>query len=644
MFHFIVRLLGANLWKNFLVVIYIYGAICGLLIISTNLLINGTHHYYWGYYPRAGLLHPIFLVIFIGLIVSCVVLLVLTYFRSKTTIVRKKQIKYVLIALFIFDFASLDFIPNYGFPLYPFGYIPTTIMLLIMTYSIVKLRLLDVPIAITRAGIFVAVYSLVLGTPFVIAFIGQTQLKYLIGDDWWLVPLICSTILATGGPFIYLYIQKRAEEKLLKEQKRYQMTLRQASSGMGRIKDIKRLTNLIVHIVTRTVHIEGSAVYLYNPIKKDFNMEAQRNWKKGAENGSIKKDSPLIKYLEEVRYPVVHEEIKQRNQDYQDPQLAQVEVSLRNLDAALVMPSFADDRLLAVIVLGQKRDRQLFSEDDLTVFSVLASQAGLSIENCQFYEEAKKTQEQLFQAEKMATIGTMADGLSHQINNRLHAMGFIAGDALDTIKLKKNNLADPLVKELVESLEHSLDRIQDNVRQGGEVVQGLLKYTRKGDVGLSPVDLDSLITASLDMVKYKIKMDQFVLTRDYPVDLPKIKGNFTQLQEVFFNLIDNAYDAMMQRKAENHDPEFQGRLRITANVRPGHMEIGVLDNGMGVKEKDVEKLFTPFFTTKLSSKKGTGLGLYVIKKIIEENHGGKITLSSEYMVGTLFTIILPILD
>ena len=242
----------------------------------------------------------------------------------------------------------------------------------------------------------------------------------------------------------------------------------------------------------------------------------------------------------------------------------------------------------------------------------------------------------------MATIGTMADGLSHQINNRLHALGFIAGDALDTIKLKKDVQMSDEVKGVMNDLERSLIRIQENVLQGGEVVQGLLRYTRKGEVGYAPVEVDKLVTAALEMAQFKIKTHEMKIVREYDKNGPKIKGNFTQLQEVFFNMIDNAYDAMMQRKNEQKEPGFQPTLRIQTHVQGDRIIVKFLDNGIGVKQEDFQKIFTPFFTTKLSSKKGTGLGLYVIKKIVEENHKGKVTFESYYLKGTTMILNLPI--
>ncbi len=144
------------------------------------------------------------------------------------------------------------------------------------------------------------------------------------------------------------------------------------------------------------------------------------------------------------------------------------------------------------------------------------------------------------------------------------------------------------------------------------------------------------------MAQFKIKTHELKVVHDYPEDVPQIKGNFTQLQEVFFNIIDNGYDAMMQRKNELSEQGYQPTLTIKVIKEDDMMTIVFEDNGMGVKDNDAHKLFTPFFTTKLSSKKGTGLGLYVIKKIVEENHKGQVDFSSKYMQGSSMALKLPI--
>ena len=143
------------------------------------------------------------------------------------------------------------------------------------------------------------------------------------------------------------------------------------------------------------------------------------------------------------------------------------------------------------------------------------------------------------------------------------------------------------------------------------------------------------------MVQYKVKLKEFDLVQNIPDDLPKLSGNITQLQEVFFNIIDNAYDAIKERQAELKEQGYRGRIVIEGAQAGNKVKIKVTDNGIGVKDSDQKKLFTPFFTTKATAKKGTGLGLYVIEKIIS-SHNGHLSMHSQYQSGTKFVITLPI--
>ncbi|HOU37258.1 MAG TPA: ATP-binding protein, partial [Candidatus Omnitrophota bacterium] len=320
----------------------------------------------------------------------------------------------------------------------------------------------------------------------------------------------------------------------------------------------------------------------------------------------------------------------------------ELDVEMKLLDAELIIPSFLDKKLIGFIVLGAKLSGAMYSSDDISVFQVLASQAALAIENAQFYSEAKEMQAQISQAEKMATVGTMADGLSHQINNRFYALSLIAGDTLDTLRLTDATKCSPEVQAMLKEINTALERIQVNVMQGGEVVKGILRYTRKGDEGFMPLTLDQIIDGTLDMVQFKVKLNDFDIVRDYLKDLPKIKGNLVQMQEVFFNFIDNAYDSMVERRTMLKEPGYRGKITFSAKPEYGLMKIYINDNGMGVKAEDMKRLFTPFFTTKVSSRKGTGLGLYVIRSIITETHRGKISVHSEHKQGTTFILELPI--
>ena len=596
---------------------------------------------YFRFWPEPGAVFSIFLLVWFWYCLYPCYLLIRDY--RKFTGIKRQQAKYVLIAILIgYSSGSTNYFLWYNISIPPYGNFIVPLFVGMMAYAIVRYRLMDITITITRTGVFVAVYTLVLGLPFLLAIWGGSWLIGLLGPNWWVAPLVLMAALATVGPFLYIFLQSRAEAILLREQRRYQETLKQAAIGMTRIRDLDKLLNLIVHIVTKTVRISHSAIYLLEQKTEQYLLEAGRNLKK-EQPASINHNSSLIVWLKNQKNPLIHEEIKRKAQDDLSPVFKEIERQMRQLNASVIIPSFLEDRLLGFIILGDKRSGAIYTQEDLDVFSVLATQAALAIENALFILEAKVMQEQISQAEKMATIGTMADGLSHQINNRLHALSMIAGDTLDTLKLTNTENCPEEYKKVFADIKYALERIQANVMQGREVVSGLLKYSRKGEEGFMPVAIDEIINGALEMVKFKVKLSEIDLVRDYPQDLPRIKANLTQLQEVFFNLIDNAYDAIIERKQTLKESAYHGRITISCpDPTDNSLKIIFADNGIGLKEEDRRKVFTPFFTTKVSSRRGTGLGLFVIHRIITELHQGEVRFESEYGKGTRFIINLPV--
>lgn len=622
----------------------------GYLIVVILLLINVTSPLfisdviekpYFRYYAVPGVAYHLFTFMYFTYSIYWIYLLIKSIFFLSSS-QKRNQVKYVTFASIIgITGGAATFPLIYNIPFPPFPALLVALYPLIITYAIIRYRLMDITLAITRTGIFVAVYTLVLGLPFVLAFWFKTKLIAIFGPHWWISPLVLMAVLATVGPFIYIYLQRKAEERLFKEQRQYQDTLKQASAGMTRIRNLKKLLDLIAHIVTKTVKISYAGIYLFNMDNNEYTLEVSRDKGRG-QLSRLTSDNPLVSYLTQTHQPLIYEEIKHKVEVNSNPTYKLLEQNMQLLTATLIIPSFLENRLLAFIVLGEKLSGEIYTFEDINVFQVLASQAALAIENARFFEETKEMQEQIAQAEKMATIGTMADGLSHQINNRLNAISLIAGDSIDTIKMTDISKCSPEIKEMLSQISRALERIQANVIQGGEVVSGILKYTRKGDTGFEALDLNTILNNTLEMVQFKVRLSEIDIIRNFSNNLPKIKGNLAQLEEVFFNFIDNAYDAILERRDFLKEPNYRGRITITAKPKTDSLlEIVVEDNGIGVKDENTKRLFTPFFTTKSSSRKGTGLGLYVIRRIITDTHKGKINFESKYKTGTRFIVELP---
>lgn len=641
-FYHFVCLLGHLERKKVLLFVYIQAIFFHILSISTQKIFTNWQLVFGSlYYNKATLLYC--LTAAGWFFVVCLGHYELINIYKRSTGFQRTQAVYLIVGFFTgFLGGFLTLLPAFSIYLYPVTNLGPALYAVIVTYAIFKCRLLDIRVAITRTTLFIIVYTLVLGFPFIVALYFRSWLIENLGGNWWMMPLGLMGMLATVGPFIYIFLERKAEAQLLKEQRRYQQTLKQASIGMVRIRNLQKLLELMTHIITKTVRISHAAVYLYDQQNNEYKLQVSRD-KRHSFIPLLAGTDPLIAWLLGKHDPIIYEEIKRRSEENDDLNYKNVAESMQRLSASVIIPSFLEYRLTGFIVLGDKLSGQVYTPDDLNVFQVLATQAALAIENAQFYEEAKTMQEQIAQAEKMATVGTMADGLSHQINNRFYALSLIASDTIDTIRMTDTSQCTPEVQTMITEINKALERIQSNVMQGGEVVKGILKYTRKGEEGFEPLSLDQILDGTLAMIQYKIRLSEIDIVREYPQGAAQIHGNLVQMQEVFFNFIDNAYDSIMERRSILKEEGYRGRITITLKaVKDSMAVIHIADNGMGVKESNARKLFTPFFTTKTSSRKGTGLGLYVIRRIITEMHNGRIHFESEYQRGTRFIIELPV--
>ncbi|RKY29650.1 MAG: hypothetical protein DRP74_08435, partial [Candidatus Omnitrophota bacterium] len=231
---------------------------------------------YFRFWPEPGAVFSIFLLVWFWYCLYPCYLLIRDY--RKFTGIKRQQAKYVLIAILIgYSSGSTNYFLWYNISIPPYGNFIVPLFVGMMAYAIVRYRLMDITITITRTGVFVAVYTLVLGLPFLLAIWGGSWLIGLLGPNWWVAPLVLMAALATVGPFLYIFLQSRAEAILLREQRRYQETLKQAAIGMTRIRDLDKLLNLIVHIVTKTVRISHSAIYLLEQKTEQYLLEAGRN-------------------------------------------------------------------------------------------------------------------------------------------------------------------------------------------------------------------------------------------------------------------------------------------------------------------------------------------------------------------------------
>jgi two-component system, NtrC family, sensor kinase len=238
----------------------------------------------------------------------------------------------------------------------------------------------------------------------------------------------------------------------------------------------------------------------------------------------------------------------------------------------------------------------------------------------------KEFQAQFYQAEKMATVGALAAGVAHEINNPLTAIsGFAEG-----LRRRLSRLEGKVEEELLADFGEYTETIISECLRCRDIVQTLLTFSRPVAASLSTVDLNRCIQETLFILKHHFKAQLGIrITTELQSDLPPIYGDESQLKQVIINLLTNAYDAIEQ----------EGRITIVTGICDDGVFLSIADTGCGIPLEEQDKLFEPFFTTKPVGR-GVGIGLSTCYSIVK-NHGGEIQVSSVLGKGASFRVILP---
>jgi len=237
-----------------------------------------------------------------------------------------------------------------------------------------------------------------------------------------------------------------------------------------------------------------------------------------------------------------------------------------------------------------------------------------------------KAMERLEGSSRLISIGRLAAGVAHEINNPLAVINENAGLIKDMFLLKQEYQDDPRLLELI-------DDVLESVSRCGEITKQLLGFARHFKPSIHAVNLGKTIGQVLSFFKKEASYRGIAVNVNIAEDLPIIYSDSGSLQQVFFNLINNAFQAIGDKEA--------GNISIFAEKRDAkQVAVKIKDNGCGISEEGQKRIFEPFFTTK-SMNGGTGLGLSIIYGILQKLDGD-ITVRSKVDKGTTFTVILPI--
>jgi two-component system, NtrC family, sensor kinase len=342
-----------------------------------------------------------------------------------------------------------------------------------------------------------------------------------------------------------------------------------------------------------------------------------------------------------------------------------INTSLKDVDKELVILAFKLDRTEKVKRTTAILLEETIDELELKRKAIEETNAALT----KSLDELKAAQAQLIQSEKMASLGELTAGIAHEIQNPLNFVNNfseISSELVEEIKgerLKdKARLNDEvgqgerdeaLEDEILNDISQNLEKINHHGKRAADIVKGMLQHSRTSSGQKEPTDINALADEYLRLAYHGLRAKDKSFNADFKTDfdpnLPKINVIPQDIGRVLLNLINNAFYAVNARKTTTVETTHALSLQTSSPYNPTvlvstknlttHVEICVKDNGSGIPEEIIDKIFQPFFTTKPTGQ-GTGLGLSLAYDIVKA-HGGEIQISSVPGEGSEFKIILP---
>ncbi len=241
------------------------------------------------------------------------------------------------------------------------------------------------------------------------------------------------------------------------------------------------------------------------------------------------------------------------------------------------------------------------------------------------YKELQSAQESLLQSKKMASVGTIAAGLAHEINNPIAGLR----NSLRLISEKPERYLSN--QEYISMMKEAITKIE-------KVVNGVLNFSRKHEFVKTPVYIQTIIEDALMLAAFHLEQSSVSIIKKFPENIPSILGSANHLEHVILNIILNSIDAIRERKG--FDPEIAGQIVFKVQIRGAELFLEIGDNGVGVEPEMLNLIFDPFFTMK-KVRQGTGLGLSISYNIIKE-HGGDIIAKNRSEGGMQILISFPL--
>lgn len=486
----------------------------------------------------------------------------------------------------------------------------------------------------------------------------------LMWQSWWLVPLYLLIFVVVAiwltqtqqnkvkhERAISKELQEEVQESTAKLEQSHQsiMVFSEISADISASLDLNELMDTVYQRLGDLMDVDVFTIGLYDEqlYRLNFKFAVEDDERlPGFEISMCEKNYPAVLCAADKK-PVVINDFQASESPLSGDKFEAALQSAADVKSVLYWPLTIGEKLLGVLTVQSYR-KQAYDVHQQEMLNALALTIAIALDHATAYEavavknkEILATQQQLVQAEKLASLGTLTAGVAHEINNPTnftHAAVLMMKDEITEIvafleQLAGGSEADPKVIETIEKRFSTLNKLTSTATEGTtrikSIVNNLGNFTRLDDTIKQTVKTAELVGSTVHLIKTQFDAVQFDIKIRFD---PLIQCYPSKLSQVLMNLIVNACHAV--------ESQAQAKVSISTSSQMGQLQISVQDNGSGMDERTQQKLFEPFFTTKEVGK-GTGLGMAITFGIVEE-HGGSIEVASELGLGTQVDVLLPL--
>ncbi|MDD5504089.1 MAG: ATP-binding protein [Candidatus Omnitrophica bacterium] len=526
---------------------------------------------------------------------------------------KHEQIKYCIVAAaFGFIGGASNWPMWYDIKFSPYLNILIAVYVIIVAYAIIRHKLLDIEVIVKKTLVFAGLFGFVFTIIIMAALLTQEFIAKYIPHSRYLALAISAVIIVLLQQPVYNFLISLTNKYLFQKKYDARTMLKDFSNKALTILNLDTLCNVTIEALVRHLCLSNCAILLLS--KEEVGYQVYNAAGVDGKGVYFDSKSSLVQALKANYQPLLYQS---RNKSTQASE--PVKKDMEKIKSMACLPLVIHNEMVGILSLGAKKSDQPYDENDIDIITTLMKALSIAISNAKLFMQAS-------QCEKLAAIGTLASAVNHEVCNPLNRISIQIQAYILNKKAKPFENRD--LENQFKEVEKIMYDIMSEIQKVASITGKLSNFAKpKKIVDSKPINIKESVKDTLNILGHKLQSDRIHIEENIPLDLPDIIADKDQMQEIFFNLIKNAAEAIKEK----------GCILITAKEDNNKVKIEVTDSGCGIPEDKLDKIFEPFVTTKTD---GSGYGLAVVREIILRNKGS-ITARNNAGGGSTFCLEFP---